>query len=102
MPAPPPLPAADDFSADQFRLLADHVPVLIASYDAGTRRCRFANKPYANAFGRDERSIIGCTFAEVIGETAAREIAPYVDEVLERRVVVMYERKVQAGSGPTR
>ena len=40
-----------------------------------TCSCRFANKAYARSFGRDEQSIIGQTFAEIIGEEAAREIA---------------------------
>ncbi|WP_374568918.1 putative bifunctional diguanylate cyclase/phosphodiesterase [Ideonella sp.] len=94
----PPLPA-DEFSADQFRLLADNVPALIACYDATTRRCLFANKQYARTFGCDERSIVGRTFAEVIGEAAAREIAPQVDHVLDQREAVMYERQVVAPDG---
>ncbi|MGM9489156.1 putative bifunctional diguanylate cyclase/phosphodiesterase [Ideonella sp. YS5] len=95
----PPAPPAEEFSADQFRLLADNVPALIACYDATTRRCLFANKQYARTFGCDERSIVGRTFAEVIGETAAREIAPQVDHVLSQLEPVMYERRVQGGQG---
>ncbi|HJV68263.1 putative bifunctional diguanylate cyclase/phosphodiesterase [Ideonella sp.] len=95
-------PAPEDFSADQFRLLADNVPALIACYDAATRRCLFANKQYARTFGCDERSIVGRTFAEVIGETAAREIAPQVDHVLEQREAVMYERQLRDGNGQPR
>ncbi|MEK8030030.1 EAL domain-containing protein [Ideonella sp. DXS29W] len=97
----PALPA-DDFSADQFRLLADNVPALIACYDAETRRCQFANKQYARTFGLDERSIVGCTFAQVIGEEAAREIAPYVDHVLDKREAVNYERQVKGADGQPR
>lgn len=95
-------PAPEDFSADQFRLLADNVPALIACYDATTRRCLFANKQYALTFGCDERSIVGRTFAQVIGETAAREIAPRVDHVLERREAVMYERQLRDVNGQPR
>jgi diguanylate cyclase (GGDEF)-like protein/PAS domain S-box-containing protein len=101
MSEPPVLPPGD-FSADQFRLLADNVPALIACYDAATRRCLFANKQYARTFGCDERSIVGRTFAEVIGETAAQEIAPQVDHVLEQREPVMYERRVQDRNGKPR
>ena len=102
-PPPNPLPpAADDFSADQFRLLADNVPALIACYDAVTQRCLFANKQYARTFGLDERSILGRTFAEVIGEVAAREIAPYVDHVLEKREAVTYERQLSGPDGRPR
>ena len=58
--------------AEQFQLLADHVPALIATYDARTRQCLFANKRYAATFGWDEHSIVGRSFVEVIGEAAAR------------------------------
>ena len=92
----------DEFSAEQFKLLADNVPALIACYDATTRRCMFANKQYALTFGCDERNIIGRTFAEVIGEEAAREIAPQVDHVLERREAVVYERQVLGKGGQKR
>jgi diguanylate cyclase (GGDEF)-like protein/PAS domain S-box-containing protein len=95
-------PAPEDFSADQFRLLADNVPALIACYDATTRRCLFANKQYARTFGCDERTIVGRTFAEVIGDAAAREIAPQVDHVLEQREAVMYERQLRDPTGQPR
>jgi diguanylate cyclase (GGDEF)-like protein/PAS domain S-box-containing protein len=94
--------SADDFSADQFRLLADNVPALIACYDAVTQRCLFANKQYARTFGLNERTILGRTFPEVIGETAAREISPYVDHVLEKREGVTYERQLKAPDGSPR
>jgi diguanylate cyclase (GGDEF)-like protein/PAS domain S-box-containing protein len=97
-----PDPPQEDFSADQFRLLADNVPALIACYDASSRRCLFANKQYARTFGCDERSIVGRTFAEVIGESAAKEIAPRVDHVLEQREAVMYERQLHDGNGRPR
>jgi diguanylate cyclase (GGDEF)-like protein/PAS domain S-box-containing protein len=96
-------PRPDDAgSAEQFRLLADHVPALIASYDAATRRCRYANKAYAQAFGWDEAGILGRTFAEIIGEEAAREIAPHVDRVLTQREAVAYERRRVDRDGTSR
>ncbi|MBC8055594.1 MAG: PAS domain-containing protein, partial [Rhizobiales bacterium] len=64
-----------------FKLLADNVPVLIAYYDAQDFRCRFANREYAQTFGRDERTIVGSTFEEVIGVEAAREIQPQVERM---------------------
>jgi diguanylate cyclase (GGDEF)-like protein/PAS domain S-box-containing protein len=97
--APPPL---DDYGAEQFRLLADNVPALIASYDADSRRCLFANKQYARTFGWDEHSIVGRTFAEVIGEAAAREIQPQVDLVLQQRQPALYERVLLDADGKPR
>jgi diguanylate cyclase (GGDEF)-like protein/PAS domain S-box-containing protein len=97
----PPAPA-EEFSADQFRLLADNVPALIACFDATTRRCLFANQQYARTFGRDEHSIVGLTFAQIIGEAAAQEIAPHVDHVLDKREAVTYERLVKGRDGQPR
>jgi diguanylate cyclase (GGDEF)-like protein/PAS domain S-box-containing protein len=85
--------------ASLFRLLADNVPVLIAYYRAGDYRCQFANKGYARTFGRDEHSIIGLTFAEVIGQAAAAQIQPYVDQVLHEGRAARYERQLRAADG---
>jgi diguanylate cyclase (GGDEF)-like protein/PAS domain S-box-containing protein len=85
-----------------FRLLADNVPVLIAYYSAGDFRCQFANKLYARTFGRDEDSIVGSTFAEVIGAEAAQQIQPQVEQVLATRRPVVYERTLAGDGGTTR
>ena len=105
-PVPPlspasPAPSAEDQAA-QFRLLADNVPVLIAVFDAATRTCRFANRQYARSFGLDEVSVLGRTFAQIIGEDAAREIEPHVQRVLGERVSVNYERRLERRDGSPR
>ena len=97
-----PRPAPDGFSAEEFRLLANNVPALIACYDAATRRCVFANRQYARTFGLQEQDVVGRTFGEVIGEEAAQEIQPHVDRVLAQRQPVLYERQVQDRAGQTR
>jgi PAS domain-containing protein len=71
-------PVATQSQAGLFRLLADNVPALIAYYEIDGFRCRFANKQYARTFGLDEQSIIGRSFAEVIGKEAAAQIQPHV------------------------
>jgi len=76
----------------QLRLVADNVPVLLAFYDARSFRCRFANRQYAQAFGMDERSIVGRSFYEVIGAEAAAEVQPQVDRLLREQRTVSYER----------
>jgi diguanylate cyclase (GGDEF)-like protein/PAS domain S-box-containing protein len=88
--------------AAQFRLLADNVPVLIAVFDAHHLTCLFANRQYASAFGLDEAAIIGLTVSQVIGEEAAREIQPQVRRVLDERVSVNYERRLQRHDGEVR
>ena len=105
-PVPPVPPAGPASSAEdqaaQFRLLADNVPVLIAVFDAATRTCRFANRQYARSFGLDEGSVLGRTFAQIIGEDAAQEIEPHVRRVLDERVSVSYERRLERRDGRPR
>ncbi len=88
--------------ASLFRLLADNVPVLIAYYRAGDMRCQFANAQYAQTFGRDERSIVGCTLAEVIGERSLRSIQPHIDTLLGEGRAVAYERELPEPDGGRR
>jgi diguanylate cyclase (GGDEF)-like protein/PAS domain S-box-containing protein len=85
--------------AEQFRLLADHVPVLIAYYEAKGFRCLFANRQYAQFFGQTTPSVLGKTFAEVIGTQAAAEIQPFVDRMLREKTAVAYERQLQSPEG---
>ena len=85
-----------------FRLLADNVPVLIAYYSASDFRCQFANRQYAETFGRDPERIIGSTFEEVIGSQAAREIQPQVERMLAQRTPVLYERTLPGADGTAR
>jgi diguanylate cyclase (GGDEF)-like protein/PAS domain S-box-containing protein len=88
--------------AEQFRLLANNVPVLIAYYDAVNFACQFANSSYARTFGWEEHSIIGRTFGEVIGEEAAAQIQPQVNHVLKERKGVSYERQLPTEDGGLR
>jgi diguanylate cyclase (GGDEF)-like protein/PAS domain S-box-containing protein len=87
--------------AEQFRLLANNVPVSIAYYERAGFTCQFANRLYAHTFGRDERSIIGLTVAQVIGAEAARQIQPAVDKVLADHIPATYEREVHSADGQT-
>ncbi len=85
-----------------FRLLADNVPVLIAYYRASDFQCEFANKAYARTFGTDERSVVGKTFAEVIGQGAADQIQPRVEQVLRHQQAASYERQLPQPDGSSR
>ena len=85
-----------------FRLLADNVPVLIAYYRASDFQCQFANKAYARTFGTDERAVVGKTFAEVIGNDAAAQIEPRVQQMLHLQQPAAYERELAQPDGSTR
>ena len=88
--------------AEQFRLLADNVPVLIAYYEARGLRCLFANKEYARAFDVDERSILGLTVPEVVGEAANEQIQPHIELMMQRHQAVTYERELALPGGDSR
>jgi len=85
--------------AQQLRLVANNVPALIALYAADDNRCLFANAGYARTFGLTEESILGRTFEQIIGADAARQIAPYVDEVRNAGRPTRYERQLRTPQG---
>jgi diguanylate cyclase (GGDEF)-like protein/PAS domain S-box-containing protein len=88
--------------ASRFSLLADNVPVLIAYYESAGFTCLYANRQYAATFGLKPDAVVGRTFAQVIGETAAAEIRPHVDTMLRLRRTVSYVRAVPGAAGHTR
>ena len=89
-------------TASRFSLLADNVPVLIAYYESAGFTCVYANRQYAATFGLQPEAVVGRTFAQVIGETAAAEIQPHVDMMLRLRRTVSYVRALPAAAGRTR
>ncbi|WP_284615709.1 putative bifunctional diguanylate cyclase/phosphodiesterase [Aquabacterium humicola] len=80
----------------RFELLADNLPVLIAYYESAGFTCLYANRHYASTFGLEPPAVIGKTFAQVIGDDAAREIQPHVDLMLKARRTVSYMRQMPA------
>ena len=88
--------------AAHLRVMANKLPVLIAHYRLSDFRCLYANQLYAQTFGFDEKSVLGCTFEEVIGSEAAKLIQPSVDRLLAEQVAVSYERKLVRADGTVR
>jgi diguanylate cyclase (GGDEF)-like protein/PAS domain S-box-containing protein len=86
----------------RFSLLADSVPALIAYYEKSRLSCVYANQQYARAFGYDPVSIVGRTFAEVVGAQAAEEIQPHVDRLLRDGELAAYERRMPGADGKPR
>lgn len=91
--------ALDD--ATRFRLLADNVPVLIALFQRDDYRCLYANRRYAETFGRTPEAVVGLTVAEIIGEAAAAQIQPQCERVIEHQESVSYERELVGPDGQT-
>ncbi|MCM5679713.1 PAS domain S-box protein [Schlegelella sp. S2-27] len=66
---------------EQLRLVADHVPVLIAHCDL-QRRYKFVNRAYAQRFGLHPKDVVGRHIREVVGEPAYASLQRHVDHVL--------------------
>lgn len=86
--------------AQEIRLLADNVPVLISHFSHDLR-CLFANKAYAAFWGWNVDSVIGRTVEEIIGAEGFREIEPYIRRVLSGETAT-YERSLRGADGGTR
>jgi PAS domain S-box-containing protein len=68
-------------SEHRLQFVADHAPVLIAQCDA-ERHYQFANRPYAELFGRSPADIVGRHAREVLGEQAYADAAPYIEDAM--------------------
>ncbi len=101
LPAPGLLRALQE-QIEQFTLLCNNVPAAIAYFERHGNTCSYANRGYAEMFGRSESSIIGLTVIEVIGEEAAAQIQPQVDRVLQERRSARYERAITDAAGTQR
>ena len=73
-------------SEQQLRLVTDTAPQLIYYVDPG-RRYRFANRPYAERYGRTPDQLVGRRVAEVLGPEAYQSIRGPLAEALGGRRV---------------
>jgi diguanylate cyclase (GGDEF)-like protein/PAS domain S-box-containing protein len=73
-------------NAESFRLFADSVPAMTASWDDGLR-CRFANKPFMAFFGLSLEGLVGRSMRELAGEAVHAEIQDHFAQVLRGRAV---------------
>lgn len=83
-----------DTPAALLRLVADAVPALMAYYEIGTLRCRFANRRYAQYNGWTPQNILGHTVREVIGEAAWQVIELHVQAVISGQTVKYVREQV--------
>jgi len=74
-------------SEQQLRLVTDTAPQLIGYVDAN-RRFQFANRPYAERYGRTPADIVGRRVAEVLGVDGYANIRRPLTEALAGRRVV--------------
>jgi diguanylate cyclase (GGDEF)-like protein/PAS domain S-box-containing protein len=88
-------------NAPLLRLLADNIPILIAYYRVEGLICEFANAGYARTYSKDGAPIVGKDLRAIIGEEAMALTKPYIDQVIERRETVRYERQLVFPNGET-
>ncbi|WP_413290472.1 MHYT domain-containing protein [Bdellovibrio sp. HCB337] len=80
----------------QLRSVADAVPVLIAQFNR-EEQVLFANDAFCDWFHQSHDSVLGKSFAELLGEDRYHANKPYVQRVLSGETI-SYERDSRSGS----
>lgn len=84
---------------ERLRLITDAIPALIASFDRGLVY-RFANRGYADWFGRSKEDLVGRSVAEILGPQLYAELASHIERALVGETV-NYEYAVPQADGQT-
>ena len=84
---------------ERLRLITDAIPALIASFDRGLVY-RFANRGYADWFGRSKEDLVGRSVAEILGPQLYAELASDIERALVGETV-NYEYAVPQADGQT-
>ena len=100
MSASPSEPSPIDSNA-MLRLVVDAAPGLMAYFEAGTMRCRFANQGYANYYGLTPTSVLNKLPWEILGQESWLAIAPHIERCL-RGEYVCYTRQARSPQGTQR
>ncbi|MBA3758113.1 PAS domain S-box protein [Candidatus Saccharibacteria bacterium] len=85
-------------SEQRFKLIIEHVPVLISYVDAG-HRYRFVNKQYEAWFGHSTEDIQGKHLREVLGAKAYKALKPHIDSVLAGNTISFETNVPYKGAG---
>ena len=79
------------------RDFSNAIPAMVSHYEHPFR-CVYANKHYAEFYGRDEQSILGLTPGEVLG-THYNNTMPFREQAFGERIPVTYRRSHVDASG---
>ena len=90
--------AAQRESADELRLIAEHIPVSLGYIDSD-QRLRYHNQRFARMYGFDENSGDGRTVLDILGPAAFESIREYQDRALAGHTTT-YERHDERGGSP--
>lgn len=86
-------------SEAQLRLVTDHASVLLAQVDRD-HRYKFANRAYAQRYGREVKDVIGAHVADIVGETAYHAALREIEAALAGHRVE-FEKEIPYGElGP--
>jgi diguanylate cyclase (GGDEF)-like protein/PAS domain S-box-containing protein len=84
------------------RSMANAAPALLASFDAHSRCCQYANRPLAQAFGLDENLVVGRTLGSLLGPEIEGEIQPCIEQLLRTRSSTELELALPTRDGQRR
>ena len=85
---------------ESIHLVFEHLPMMVAYFGGQPRSvCLFANQQFAEVFGLDEKSIVGMTALEVVGEHLLEEVNRHTRRLLQERTPVTFTLEVDAGKG---
>ncbi len=85
---------------ESIQLVFEHLPMMVAYFGDQPRSvCLFANQQFAEVFGLDEKSIVGMTALEVVGEHLLEEVNRHTRRLLQERTPVTFTLEVDAGKG---
>jgi len=69
--------------SEQFiRTITDSLPGMVAYWDQDTR-CRYANQPYREWFGRSSEEMVGITLPELLGGRQFSQLEPHIRGALK-------------------
>jgi PAS domain S-box-containing protein len=87
-------------SEAQIRLVTEHVPAMIAYFDEN-ELCRFANRKYAELFGREVPEVVGHHLQSITGPELYHFVQPFIARALGGETL-RYERVQPVAGGPSR
>lgn len=79
--------------------ITDNLPGMVGYWDLDLR-CRFANKPYLDWFGKSPEQIIGRTMLDLLGDRLFAMNSPYIDRALQGEEQ-HFERTLTKANGET-